>query len=137
RSGAALTMQRAAGHAAINVNSGSHEIASLNLASSTDVSVNSGSSLSITSALSASPAASLTKNGGGVMVAPNASANALTINAGAVRVTVNGGNSGVTYVKSLSIAPAAALDLNDNDLVVEYGTNPSPFSAVRDAVFSR
>src|SRR5207244_3071041 len=47
-------------------------------------------------------------------------------------------NNHVAYVKGstgfggLSIDPASALDLNDNDLVVSYGTNPSAFNDVRN-----
>jgi hypothetical protein len=39
-------------------------------------------------------------------------------------------------VGTLSINPAAALDLTDNDLVVQYGTNPSSFTTIRDFVLN-
>jgi len=57
---------------------------------------------------------------------------ALTINQGTLAVGVNGGNSGTLGVATLSINPAATLDLADNDLIVNSGT----FSAVKNLVLS-
>src|SRR5207237_9358184 len=52
------------------------------------------------------------------------------------RATMNANGNRALYVQSLNMDAAAALDLNDNDLVVSYGTNPSVFSAVRGLVFA-
>jgi hypothetical protein len=76
------------------------------------------------------------KNGAGEAQVNNASANSFVVNAGKLTVAQNGGNSGVMYVNGLTVAATAALDLNDNDLVVTYGSNPSPFSTIQGYVFS-
>src|SRR5207253_9399848 len=39
-------------------------------------------------------------------------------------------------LRSLSLATAAALDLNDNDLVVSYDASPNPFTEIRGWVFN-
>src|SRR5262249_38311867 len=39
-------------------------------------------------------------------------------------------------LNKLSIAPDAKLDLNDNDLVVSYGTDANPFAQLQGYVFS-
>src|SRR5207253_2551751 len=55
---------------------------------------------------------------------------------GAASVTPRSSPPNVLYTNALSIdAVAAKLDLNDNDLVVSYGTNPSVFGDVRGFVF--
>jgi len=41
----------------------------------------------------------------------------------------------VLEVKDLNLNTTGTLDLNDNDIVVGYGTNPSPFTTVRGYVF--
>jgi hypothetical protein len=51
-------------------------------------------------------------------------------------VSLAASHSHVLYTNSLSIAAAGKLDLNDNDLLVSYGTDASPFTTLRDAVFS-
>jgi len=53
------------------------------------------------------------------------------------RATINpdGTAAGVCSVASLSISGAGALDLNDNDLVVDY-SGPSPFTTLRSYVFA-
>src|SRR5205085_929124 len=55
----------------------------------------------------------------------------ITIHAGVAKVAI-----ATLYSGSLSIDPAAALDLNDNDLVMNYGTLPNPFTTIRDYVFA-
>ncbi|HEX8524733.1 MAG TPA: PEP-CTERM sorting domain-containing protein [Tepidisphaeraceae bacterium] len=47
--------------------------------------------------------------------------NNATIIAGTVRVQPNGTTAGITHVNTLSIATGAALDLTNNDLIVENG----------------
>src|SRR5207244_1213291 len=55
---------------------------------------------------------------------------------GAASVTPRSSPPNVLYTNALSIdAVAAKLDLNDNDLVVSYGTNASVFNDVRGLVF--
>ena len=39
-------------------------------------------------------------------------------------------------VNSLAIDPTAALDLTDNDLVVQYGTGASPFTTIQGYAIS-
>jgi hypothetical protein len=52
----------------------------------------------------------------------NIRAAGLAINDGTVAVLANGSSSGASRVATLSVASAATLDLNDNDLVVTSGS---------------
>src|SRR5205823_2369235 len=79
----------------------------------------------------------LTKSGAGQLALLSLRCSGVTINAGTAAVLhTSGGESGASYINALSIAPSAALDLKDNDLVVSYGTRPSPFTQIQDYVFS-
>jgi autotransporter-associated beta strand protein len=78
-----------------------------------------------------SGAGSLTKVGTGKQIVGALRNAAVTASAGTLAVAQNGSNAGVSYINSLSIAGAAALDLNDNDLVVNSGT----FSSILGLVF--
>ncbi len=54
------------------------------------------------------------------------------------RMTVAAGLGKALRVDSLTVdtASGSKLDLNDNDLVVSYGTNPSPFVDIENLVFT-
>src|SRR5204863_4789296 len=76
--------------------------------------------------------ASLTKAGAGTLTANRIRAGSLVITAGTLRIFANGSSTGVSSMSTLSIDPAAALDLSDNDLIVNAGN----FSAIRAQVLS-
>jgi autotransporter-associated beta strand protein len=77
-------------------------------------------------------AVNLTKAGAGTVAAKNFTSNSLTVSTGTASVITNGGNNAVTYVNTLTVAAAAALDLNDNDLVVGSGS----FTTLQNLVFA-
>jgi hypothetical protein len=79
-----------------------------------------GSSLTLTNMTATG--VNLTKMGGGKATVNKVEAKSLNVGAGTLAVAVNGSNSGVSYVNTLAIDPSAALDLNDNDLVVNNGS---------------
>jgi hypothetical protein len=64
----------------------------------------------------------------------NVRAGTLSINGGTLSVAPNGTSAGASRIRALHFAggatPTAALDLNDNDLIVEIGT----YESVRDMV---
>ncbi|HEX8524734.1 MAG TPA: PEP-CTERM sorting domain-containing protein [Tepidisphaeraceae bacterium] len=64
---------------------------------------------------------SLKAGAGNRITVPNIRGTNATVIAGTVRVQPNGTTAGMTHVDTLSIAPNAALDLTDNDLIVEHG----------------
>jgi GH35 family endo-1,4-beta-xylanase len=124
----------ASGHAArIYVKSGSHTInAPMTLSDNTEIQIDpAGAVLTISNDVSAS-SATITKLGAGTVQMKNVRAAGLTVNAGTLRVMPNGTIAGQSVVGTLSIAPTAALDLNDNDLVVNSGS----FSALQALVLS-
>jgi hypothetical protein len=131
----ALTIAANSGSGSISVLAGSHTIsAPLTLAVHTTISVvPAASTLNLSGSLTATNAI-ITKDGAGALSVRNVRAAGLNISAGAVRVAPNGGNAGASHLGSLSIAPGAALDLNDNDLAVDY-TGASPFTTIRQWVF--
>ncbi|MBC7782276.1 MAG: autotransporter-associated beta strand repeat-containing protein [Burkholderiales bacterium] len=54
---------------------------------------------------------------------------------GAVEVPINGMSAGVTLVSSLTVTPNGSnffgtLELHDNDLIVDYGANATPYASV-------
>jgi len=53
---------------------------------------------------------------------------------GAVNLSANGNR--YLQTQDLSIAATGKLDLNDNDLIVSYGTNANPFATVQGYVFA-
>jgi autotransporter-associated beta strand protein len=74
----------------------------------------------------------ITKTGAGTLIIGGNQQNwtcGLVVNAGKVVIPAN--SSGVCYLDTLTIAPSAALDLNDNDLVVNNGS----FSTIQGLVF--
>jgi hypothetical protein len=65
---------------------------------------------------------SLTKSGVGTVTTTNGiSAGALTVSNGRLAISPNGTSTSVTRISTLSIAAGAALDLADNDIVVNNG----------------
>jgi hypothetical protein len=128
-----LTMDVSTGQAGINVFAGNHSIQiPVALADDTTITVAPANSTLTIANLMATTSA-ITKAGAGNVAVNNVQAGALTVNAGTVTVTANGSSAGTSRVGALSINNAsAALDLNDNDLIVTSGT----YAAVAGAVAS-
>jgi autotransporter-associated beta strand protein len=123
-----LTLSNPTANSAINVFQGSHVLSTpLALASATDINTLTGTTLTIDKSISGS--AALNKLGPGTLILSPTSikfTGALRINQGLVRVGASGA-TGVSHLSSLSIAAGAALDMTDNDLIVD--STPSPPSA--------
>jgi len=129
-----LTLQGSTGSSLIRVYLGSHTIsAPLTLANNTQVTITPANSTLTVSGTLTSNGINITKDGAGTLVVNRFRNSGLTVSSGTVRVATNGGNAGVSMLTSLSIASGAALDLNDNDLVVNGSSN---FTTVRGWVFS-
>jgi autotransporter-associated beta strand protein len=75
----------------------------------------------------------LTKVGTGTLTANHLRGGILDVQAGRVVVRPNGGAAGVSVVDGLVLPPGTALDLNDNDLVVEY-SGASNFTTIQQLV---
>ncbi len=89
-----------------------------------------GNAANATSTGAVSGAGSLTKVGNGKQTVGSFRTAGVTVNGGTLAVGANGTNAGVSYLNTLSIAGGTALDLNDNDLVVNSGN----FSSVQALV---
>jgi hypothetical protein len=136
-----LTLNVSSGIARIDVKnlhgSGAHTIsAPLVLNDNTTIDVASGTSLSITSQITAARGVVATKDGPGALSVRNVRADGLTINAGTVRVLPGGGGDGTSVLKSLSITGTARLDLSNNALVLDYDGIASPIADVRAKIAS-
>jgi hypothetical protein len=136
-----LTVQGATGTGIIRAYAGSHTIsAPLTLVGTTQVNVgplvagNPNPTLTVSGTLNAN-GVTIQKQGTGTLVVNNIRGAGLQLQAGKVKVVTNGGNAGVSHLTSLSISAGAALDLNDNDLIVDYG-GPTPFSTIQGWVFN-
>ena len=130
---AALTF----GRGAIGVTSGAQTIsAPLTINGNTSFDVSTVGTLNITSQMTAASGVVLTKNGQGTLAVRNVRADGLAINAGTVQVLNNGGAEGVSVLRSLTIDPAAVLDLADNALVLDYTDPLSPLPDVRAQIIS-
>jgi len=128
-----LTLDTSTGPATIRVVSGSHTInAPITLSVNTNIQVDPPAGvLTINSDVTATSAA-ITKLGPGTVEMKNVRSAGLTVSAGKVRVLANGGGPGTSVIGTLSIAAGAALDLTNNDLVV----NSASFSSVRAMVLA-
>jgi len=127
-----ITLDSASPAAAINVSNGSHTIsAPLVMNKNTTVTItNANSTLSMSGNVSAAAGVTLSKLGAGALEMNNVRADGLSIGAGTLRILANGSSGGTSVVSSLSIT-GGNLDLNDNSLIISYGTNAAPLSSVR------
>ena len=120
--------------AAINVAAGNHTIAApLALSGNTQVAVTPAASTLTVSDLQPSTAV-ITKSGAGTLAVNVVRAEGLVINAGTVEVLANGGSAWTSQVKSLTVGTDAKLNLNDNDLIVDWTptSGASPEFYLRD-----
>lgn len=114
---------------------GNHVIsAPLTLTSNTNFEIAPSSSLKISQPMN-SGGVGLTKTGAGTLALKNVRADSLTDNAGTVQIISGGGAAGTGVVKSLTIAPAARLDITNNDLLVDY-SGATPYSTIRNYVIA-
>jgi GH35 family endo-1,4-beta-xylanase len=119
---ATISMSGPAGVVAMNVVNGSHTI-SAPLAINDDLNVLVRPAASTLTLTNLQPSSSLiTKTGAGALAVNAIRAAGLTINDGTVAVLASGAPSAVSRVATLSVSPTAALDLNDNDIVVTNGS---------------
>jgi hypothetical protein len=136
-----LTVQGAAGTGVIRAYVGSHTIsAPLTLVGNTQISLaplidgRPNPTLTISGTLNAN-GGTIQKQGPGTLIVNNIRNSGLEVQAGKVRIATNGGNAGVSHLTSLSISAGATLDLNDNDLVVDY-SGGSPFGTIQNLVLN-
>ena len=131
----ALRLQVDAGHAAINVLSGSHTIGAwVQMLTDTVVNIaHPASTLTVPAEFSASLPSTLTKTGPGTLEVGKPRADRLILGAGTMRILDNGTADATMYVRSLEFAggasPAARLDLRNNAMKIDY-TGTSPLQAV-------
>jgi len=119
----------------ITVSTGSHDInAPLALAKDANIIVGSGSSTLTLSNLQPSTVG-ITKSGSGALAVNNVRAGSLTVNAGTVSVLTGRSTAGTSKVGAVTVAAGAALDLGNNDLIVDY-TGTSPFSSIQSLIKS-
>jgi hypothetical protein len=144
-----ITIQTAAGPALIDVQRGAHRInLPLTIATDTTLQVAPGAALTISDPVTINPDRMLTHSGGGTVVyestvkllpgggivfGGSAALATLDVGAAAVAVIVSGGDK-VLSVSRLNIAPGGALDLKDNDLMVDYDAGHSPIGKIRQHV---
>jgi hypothetical protein len=82
-----------------------------------------------------------TKSGEGILTVPNVQADALTIGAGALKITPNGTPAGTSVVDSLTITggvtPTARLDLTNNAAIIDFPMGgPNPEATVRAQILA-
>src|SRR5262249_2402303 len=131
--------------------------AAITTASNTDVNVSGTASLNLSGGIANNNSLTLSNTGSGTLhvssitgtgttaVASGSTAtpgqirqDTLTVN-GSLKIDQNGDNSGMMIVKHLSLAGStgawtAKLDLNDNDLIVNYDGFSTPFQTIKDQV---
>jgi hypothetical protein len=126
----AITLDESSGTAAINlIGGGDHTIAApMNFADDTAVVVMpAGSTLTIAGPVDAS-GRTVTKHGPGTARFAHVRAGGLSVSAGVARMLPGG--TAPSVVRTLSVAPSAALDMTDNSLVIDYD-GASPLADVR------
>lgn len=123
--GGGINLDVVGGYAQIDVFAGAHTIsAPLTLADNLHLNVNPSATLSLTGSLSAA-GRTLTKNGGGTLVAKNLRADGLNVTSGVVRIAPGASPAsagGASVLKTVSVAAGAQLDLTNNALVLDYTT---------------
>jgi hypothetical protein len=105
----------------IQVSSGSHTIAApVHFSNNATLSVAPSSSvLTLSGEMSSDASVNLTKSGAGTLEVRHARASSLTIAQGRVRVLADGSDAALSRLDTLNISAPAALDLADNDLILD------------------
>jgi beta-glucanase (GH16 family) len=132
-----LTLDTSGAAAQINVLTGSHTIsAPLSLAKSAVVTIGpAASTLTISNSLTSATGTTLTKTGPGTLQVKHLRGGGLSVEAGLLLVIPDGTSAATSKIESLSIAPAAILNLADNGLAVDY-TGASPIDSIRALIQS-
>ena len=129
--GSTITLS-GAGATPINVTQGSHMIsAPLVVAGNTIATISAGSTLTLKSGINGTGNSSLTKAGTGTLKTSNIRLSTVVITEGRVEMLPHGSTSGSSRVSGLSISTGAALDLADNDLIVDYASE-TPLETMQD-----
>ena len=134
--GSAITLDAASGNSSINVASGNHTIQSaitLNDATTFRV-LDPSSVLTISGQLNGNGKA-ITKEGNGRVDVNNLRAGSLAVNKGTLAVVPNGTSAGTSKVNSLTIANGPRLDLNNNNLIIDY-SGASPIGSFNGSVYT-
>jgi T5SS/PEP-CTERM-associated repeat protein len=132
---AGITLDVSTGDASLAVKNvhgvGQHTIAApLTLNDNTTIDVAPGGTLRITQPMTVAPTARIAKTGTGLLAVKNVRADGLAVNGGTVQMIAGGGTAGASMVNSIGIDPAARLDLNDNDLLINY-TGATIYPAIK------
>ncbi len=93
-----------------------------------------GSSVTITGNLSAAGKV-LNKIGGGTVTLKNMNVAVTSLAAGTIAIAPNGTASGLSVINTLSMTSGTKLDLNNNDLIIDY-TGTSPLATVSSLLVS-
>ncbi len=130
-----LTLASSDGLSQINVGSGAHVIAlPVALANDTRVmTIGAASSLDATAGVSGGASVTLTKSGPGTLRAGNLRVGAVNTVGGALQILPQlqpNTSAGASFVRSLTIAAGAGVDLTNNALVIDY-TGATPIAALR------
>jgi hypothetical protein len=130
--GSAITLDSPSNSSQINVISGQHQIhAALNLDTVTNIAVDGGSSLWVSTGLTATaPNAIIGKNGAGTLRTTRVRGGKLIVSGGALVTDANGSPAGISVVDDLLIGAQATFDTADNDLIVNEGN----YTSIRDLV---
>jgi hypothetical protein len=124
-----LTLDNTSNAVGVTVNNGSHDItAPLALAKDTTFTVAPAASTLTVSNLQSSNV-SITKAGSGRLAVNNVRAGSLNVSAGSVSIIAGRSTAGTSKIGSLSITAGAALNLNDQDMAVDY-TGSSPIATI-------
>ncbi len=136
-----LTVQGTSGTGVIRAYQGSHTIsAPLTLVGTSQIQLGQttptvhSATLTLSGTLNAG-GATIQKQGAGTLIVNNIRSANLQVQQGMVKTASNGGNSGVSHLSGLSISSGAALDMNNNDLIVDY-SGSSPFTQIQAWVMS-
>ncbi len=132
-----LTFDNSTNAVGVSVASGSHTIAApvqLHADKDATFTVTPAASMLTISDLQPSTV-NITKAGAGTLLVNNVLANSLTISGGTVSVAAGRSTAGTSNITSLSIT-GATLNLNDQDMVIDYGSGASPLASVAAAIKS-
>ena len=127
-----LTLQATSANAQVIVQSGTQEInLPTTIASDTVLNIAAASTLIVASPLTINPGLTLTQTGAGTLlvgasgVLP-ASSN-VSITGGTLKL---GTGTGLAQMSSLSITGGGVLDVNNNHLIINYGSGPDPIASI-------
>jgi hypothetical protein len=133
-----LTLQAATGNAQVIVQSGTQEInLPTTIASNTVLNIATGSTLIVASPLTINSGLALTKTGAGtLLVGANgifpANSNVSISNG----VLMLGTGTGLAQMASLSITGSGVMDVNNNHVIINYGSGPDPIASIAAMIAS-